>query len=352
MKSCRRAKGELLHWGLPWPGPSLAADAEKAGAAAFCSGEFVDANAYVTAAEMAAESTQALIGPGIAYAFARSPFVHASAIRQLCGVAPNRVFLGLGAGTSRMNREWFGVDSSRPAERMGELIEVVRAFLHADNGDRIGFDGDFYRIDANIAAPVLGQLNVPILVGAFNRRMLRTVGRCADGVIGHGLFTDRWWRETVEPEIARGAAAAGRSLDGLRRWGWLIVAISDDDPQRAIEDAKRQIAFYLTVKSYDALVELHGWQDQTAAIRTDFRAGQVRDLGRHVTDDMLNAIAICGDSDQAREMLDRREYLPQTGFLAPPGFLVGARRRAKYTTNAITFATGLAEVHGEPQAQP
>ena len=75
-----------------------------------------------------------------------------------------------------MNRDWFGVDATHPAPRMGELIEVIRAYLLAENGESIQFGGEFYNIDADIRAPVLGRLDVPILVGAFNKIMLRTVG--------------------------------------------------------------------------------------------------------------------------------------------------------------------------------
>src|SRR6195952_4545758 len=186
-----------MDWGLPWPGTALATQAEAAGAQAFCAGEFADLNAYVTATEMALGSSQAKIGPGIAYAFARSPFVHASAVRHLSTLAPGRVFLGLGSGTSRMNRDWFGVDASHPAPRMAELIEVIRAYLLAENGEPIHFSGEFYNIDADIRAPVLGRLDVPILIGAFNKIMVRTAGRVADGVLRHGLFTERRWDQVL-----------------------------------------------------------------------------------------------------------------------------------------------------------
>ena len=72
-------------------------------------------SAYVTATEMAHATSTAMIGPGIAYAFARSPFVHAASVRHLSKHAGGRVFLGLGAGTPRMNRDWFGVDADHPA---------------------------------------------------------------------------------------------------------------------------------------------------------------------------------------------------------------------------------------------
>lgn len=330
-----------MKWGLPWPGPQLAAQAEAAGASAFCAGEFADHSAYVTATEMVHATTAAMIGPGIAYAFARSPFVHAASIRHLSNVSPGRVFLGLGAGTSRMNRDWFGVDSSHPAARMAELVEAIRAFLHAENGEPIRYHGDYYRIDADIRAPVFGRLDVPILIGAFNKIMVRTAGRTADGVLGHGLFTDSWWEEVVNPELARGADAAGRDAGSLQRWGWVITAINDADPERAVNDARLQIAFYLTVRTYDALVELHGWQDEVAAIRTEFRNGRPKAMAEHVTDDMLWAIAVCGNAAQARAMISQRKQLPDTAFVAAPSFLVGQRRRAEYDAAAIVLASEL-----------
>lgn len=330
-----------MKWGLPWPGPELAAHAEATGANAFCAGEFADLSAYVTATEMARDTSTALIGPGIAYAFARSPFVHASTVRHLSKYAPDRVFLGLGSGTSRMNRDWFDVDATHPAPRMAELIEAVRAFLHADNGERVQYQGRFYSIDADIRAPVLGRLEVPILVGAFNKIMVRTAGRVADGILGHGLFTDRWWSELVDPELARGAETNGRDSTSLRRWGWLITAIDDDDPRRAIREARLQIAFYLTVRTYDSLVELHGWQDEVAAIRSAFRSGRPDTIADHVTDDMLWSIAVCGDTAQAREMIAGRKRLPDLAFASPPSFLVGRRRRAGYDAAAVRVMSQL-----------
>jgi 5,10-methylenetetrahydromethanopterin reductase len=324
-----------MDWGLPWPGPALAAQAEAAGASAFCAGEFADHSAYVTTTEMAHNTTTAMVGPGIAYAFARSPFVHAAAMRHLSRASAGRVFLGLGAGTSRMNRDWFGVDATHPAPRMSELIEAIRAYLTAENGESVRYHGEYYSIDADIRAPVLGRLDVPILVGAFNKVMVSTAGRVADGVLGHGLFTDRWWTELVEPALARGAESSGRDVADLRRWGWLITAIDDEDPALAVREAKLQIAFYLTVRTYDSLVELHGWQDEVAAIRAAFRGSRPDNIADHVTDDMLWSIAVCGDSEQAREMLSARKRLPDLAFSSPPSFLVGRRRRARYDSAAI-----------------
>ena len=85
-------------YGLPWRGAEVARTAEAAGVAAFCSGEFVDHEAYSTLAEMALHTERAQVGPGIAYAFARTPYAHAAGVRGAWRHAPGRVFLGLGSG--------------------------------------------------------------------------------------------------------------------------------------------------------------------------------------------------------------------------------------------------------------
>jgi alkanesulfonate monooxygenase SsuD/methylene tetrahydromethanopterin reductase-like flavin-dependent oxidoreductase (luciferase family) len=324
-----------MEWGLPWPGAEVAAQAEKAGASAFCAGEFADHNAYLTTGEMVGATERAMVGPGIAYAFARSPFVHASALRQLSKQAPGRLFLGLGSGTRRMNTDWFAAQASEPVRRMADLVAAVRAYLHAENGERVVNEGEFYPINAAIKAPVLGRLDIPILLGAFNRRMIHAAGQVADGVLGHGLFTDRWWSEVVNPGLAEGAAAADRNATEPRRWGWLITAINEDDPDRARRDARLQIAFYLTVKTYDTLVDLHGWQKETAEIREAFRRGDIDAMAAAVTDEILHAIALCGTRAEARDQLAARKVLPDLAFLSTPAFMVGERRRAAYATESI-----------------
>jgi 5,10-methylenetetrahydromethanopterin reductase len=323
-------------YGLPWPGHEIAQIAEAAGVGAFCTGEFVDHEAYSTLADMVAGTTSAHLGPAIAYAFARTPFAHASAIRSLAPRAPGRLFLGLGSGAFTVNRDWFGVPADRPVERLGDLVRAVQAWLHADNGEVVRYVGEFYRIDADVRAPVLGRLDVPVLVAGFNAKMARMSGAVADGIIGHGLFTDRWWDDVVRPAAEEGSWAAGRGA-GLEH-GWVITAVDDEDPARAVLDARRMIAFYLTVKTYDPFVALHGWQRPVAALREAFRTGDMAGMAAAVTDEMVSEIAVCGTVAQAREQLSaRRSLAKDVVYLAPPSFLVSERRKGVYARNGLTL---------------
>lgn len=328
-----------MEFGLPWPGGEVATEAEAAGIAAFCTGDFVDNDAYSILADMADKTNTAQVGTGIAYAFSRTPYAHASAVRTLHDRAPGRVFLGLGSGAYSINRDWFGVESDRPVARMSDLAGAVRAWLHAENGERVRYDGEFYRIDARVAAPVLGRLDVPILFAGFNKGMAAAAARHADGVIGHGLFTKRWWDDVVRPSVAKGLAAAGK--DSTIEHGWLITAVDDEDPERAIRDARRMVAFYLTVRTYDPFVEHHGWTEAVDRIRAAFKSQDMDTFTNAVTDDMLHAITVCGTTDAARARLAERRaeksLARDVTYLAQPSFLVSDRRRARYARNSLAL---------------
>lgn len=327
-----------MRFGMPWPGAGVAREAEQAGVGAFCTGDFVTHDAYLTLAEMVAGTERALVGPAIAYAFARTPYAHATAMRQLHAQAPGRLFLGLGTAAFRINRDWLGVPADRPVDRIAETLEVLRAWLHAQNGEKIRYCGEFYSIDADVRAPVLGRLDVPLLLAAFNRRMAATAGRVADGMIGHGLFSGSWWNDVVRPAVAKGAAESSRAGRPGEQ-GWVITAVDDTAPERAIADARRMIAFYLTVKTYDPLVAHHGWESPVARLRAAFRADDTDGMAAAVTDEMLTEIAVCGTTADAKAMLaGRASSLPRdVGYFAPPSFMVGRRRRADYAHASLAL---------------
>jgi 5,10-methylenetetrahydromethanopterin reductase len=331
-----------MEYGLPWPGAEVAAEAEDAGITAFCTGDFVDNDSYSLLADMVDKTRTAQVGTSIAYAFARTPYAHASAVRTLHAKAPGRIFLGLGSGAYSINRDWFGVQADRPVARMSDLAGAVKAWLHAENGQKVEHEGEFYRVSARVQAPVLGRLEVPILFAGFNKGMVAAGVKHADGVIGHGLFTARWWDDVVRPSAAKALADSGK--DSVLEHGWLITAVDDDDPARATKDARRMVAFYLTVKTYDPYVEHHGWGGPVAELRAAFARGDMDGMAAAVTDDMLDSVAVCGTTAEARERLEARaaeaSLARDLTYLAPPSFLTSDRRRAVYARNSLALLEG------------
>ena len=78
----------------------------------------------------------------------------------------------------------------------------------------------------------------------------------------------------------------------------LITSISHNREQ-AIRDAKNQIAFYASVKSYEEILDLHGWERQKLAIWEHFRTFNLPKMAEAVTDDMVEQIAVAGTQTNA-----------------------------------------------------
>jgi hypothetical protein len=168
--------------------------------------------------------------------------------------------------------------------------------------------------------------------------MVTEAGRVGDGVIGHGLFTRLWWDEVIRPNLEKGGQDADREARPLE-YGWVITAVDDDDPDRAVSDARRMVGFYLTVRTYDPMVEMHGWQEPVAAVREAFRRGDNDAMTAAVTDEMLDAIAVCGSTEQARAAIAAKGsgLARDVVFLAAPSYLVGFRRRERYARSALAL---------------
>ncbi len=126
------------------------------------------------------------------------------------------------------------------------------------------------------------------------------------------------------------AAAADRDATDLHRWGWVITSIDDDDPARAERDARLMVGFYVTVKTYDSLTSLHGWDRGVAAVREAFKARDFDAMAAAVPAEMLDAIALHGSTADVRDQMAGRRRLPDLRFHSTPSFMVSPRRGAAY----------------------
>lgn len=144
--------------------------------------------------------------------FRYNPAVLAQQFATLALLNPGRVVLGIGSGEALNEisvglQEW--PDFKERWARMREAVRLMRALW---DGERVTFDGDYYRtVDATIYDRPEG--GVPIWVAAGGPQMAKYAGRVGDGFIctsgkGMDLYTDR-----LLPAVEEGRAVA----DGSRR---------------------------------------------------------------------------------------------------------------------------------------
>ena len=75
------------------------------------------------------------------------------------------------------------------------------------------------------------------------------------------------------------------------------------------------------MKTYDAILALHGFTGEAAAIRAARRAGDLEAMVAAVSDDMIDTIALAGTPEQVRARFEQRwAGLYERTLLYPPSF--------------------------------
>lgn len=113
----------------------------------------------------------------------RPPAVLARSVASLDLLSGGRVDLGLGAGAFWDAIAAMGGPRLSPGESvqaLSEAIDVIRGIWAADERGPLRVDGDFYSVDGAKRGPAPAH-EVPIWLGAYKPRMLRLIGRKADG---------------------------------------------------------------------------------------------------------------------------------------------------------------------------
>lgn len=257
---------------------------------------------------IAAEHTSRLqVGTGVALAFPRSPMHLAYAAWDLQALSRGRFVLGLGSQVRAHVTKRFSAEWSHPAPRMREIVQAVRAIWQSwDDGTPLQFRGEFYK---HVLMPPafspgrnpFGQ--PPIHLAAVGERMLEVAGEVADGVIVHPLQTALYVREMLLPAVERGLQRGGRPRDGFEVDLSLFVATSEEE----VEDVRRRIAFYASTPAYRLVLSAHGWDDAHEELHRLSRTGGWAEMPGVVTDEMLDAFAVCRATPEevGREVLAR-----------------------------------------------
>jgi probable F420-dependent oxidoreductase len=312
--------------------------AEAAGLHSVWTIEFYNRNSFVRLAAFAAHTRRITLGSSVTVAFARAPLVTATAAADVQDLAGGRLVLGLGTSTRRMNEEWYGLPFEHPAPRLAELVVLLRALLAHRDGP-FAFEGRFFRVRLGHYERLRAvEADPPIYTAGVNPRMVSVAGEVADGFVGHTIATVPYLRQVARPALEQGARRAGRALNQFTVTSQVIASISDD-PAEARREAALQVAFYATVRSYDVILDLHGFQEEARRIREAFRRGDAEGMLAGVSEAMLREMAVFGTASQVREQLERYRDAVDLPVLYPPSFTV-PRSRQRENQVALIEAFG------------
>ncbi len=300
--------------------------AEAAGFDAVWLTDFNNRSAFVRMAATGQATSKIGIASGIAYAFGRSPVYTASAVADIDEITNGRTILGLGTGTKRMQESWYGFKFESPAPKAIEVVQLLRELWSAPQGRPFKHEGRFFNIAIDLyMRPGLIRSDIPIYLAGVNKRMVRAAGQVGDGLVGHPLYSRRYLEEVVGPAVEDGLNVEGRTRDAFDLAGYVITSISDD-PAQAREEARRQIGFYATTLTYDAILDLHGWETEKEGIRESFKSFDFPGMTAAVSDDMLDQIAIIGTPENVEKQFARYHDLLDHILLYPPSVGVSPER--------------------------
>lgn len=244
---------------------------------------------------IAAVTTRIALGTGVNDPFSRHPASLAAAAATLSELAPGRVFLGLGAGGSGLDR--IGVARSDPVRTVAAAIEAIRALL---NGE-----------PANTSLPAFtivdGQLTfrpplpIPLALVAHGPVMYRMAGRLADiAFIANYALPEAvaWARAQLERGRVERAAR-----DGGPREIWRVDVCVSADATAAREVMRRRVRSLLGSGYYG--------ESFLKPLGLERLAGQGSVTDSEV-DPLVDGVAFAGTADQVAGRLG--ELVATCGF--------------------------------------
>jgi probable F420-dependent oxidoreductase len=253
---------------------------------------------------VAAEHTERIeLGTSIAIAFSRTPMTLAHLGHDMQVLAGGRFVLGLGSQIRPHIERRYSMPWSRPAARMRELVEAVRAIWRCWNeGEPLDFRGDFYThtLMTPLFAPPPSPHGPPrVWVAGVGPRMVEVAGAVGDGLICHPLVSGRYLREALIPHLHAGARAAGRDPAALEVAAMAMIATgrTEEEMAEAVAGTRAQIGFYASTPAYRPVLELHGWGDLQPELRRLSKAGEWGAMGDAVDDEMLRTFAVVAEPD-------------------------------------------------------
>lgn len=291
--------------------PDFARTVEAAGFDALWQGE-VTGDPFLPLT-LASEHTQTLaLGTSIALAFTRSPTVLAHMAYELARQSRGRFVLGLGSQVRAHVERRFGMAWSQPVERMRATIDGMRAVWQAwQTGEPLKYRSPLFRLDfmPPFFCPAPHDYgHIPIYLAAVNQQMLRLAGESAEGCFIHPLHTIAYLDEVVIPSVKEGRQRSLEPDKPIVKSSTVFVVPTDNNEQaqHAEQNARQQIAFYLSTPAYRVVTDLHGWGDAQSRLSRLARSGKWAEMGDALPDSVLDELIIRGTWAQLPGLIDRK----------------------------------------------
>ena len=252
------------------------------------------------------------LGTAIALAFNRSPMSIASTAWDLQMLSQGRFVIGLGTQVRAHIERRFSASWDMPVKRMREAITSLKTIWNTwKTGEELNFQGEFYKFSLMTPAftpPPMPYPAPPIYLGGVNAQITQLAGELCDGFHVHPFHTIEYLRETLMPNLAKGADKAGRDLDDITicSSAFCIMGDTRQELETTRESVRQQLSFYASTKAYRKVLEVHGWDDVGVRLGKMAAQQQWQDMPALITDEMIDAFAITGSTGEMADLLKEK----------------------------------------------
>jgi probable F420-dependent oxidoreductase len=236
------------------------------------------------------------IGTAVVPAQTRTPMMHAMAAMTLSQLTEGNFILGIGLSSPNIVYDWAGQPDDKPLTRMREHVEVLRRML---SGQKTTYEGRTLSVkNFRLGGATVGE--VPIYLGALNKRMLQLTGALCDGICLNMVPESAL--SQVLGEVRAGAEEAGRDPNAIEVVARLHVVMVDD-PAMGRNLIRTVFGAYAATPGYNKCFEWIGFEDEARQIREAFAKRDRAGVAAGVTDRLCDAMAVVGDREAIRERI-------------------------------------------------
>ena len=203
---------------------------------------------------------------------------------------------------------------------MREYVTILRAIL---DGGVATVEGEIFSVRGFQLQMQPPTRRARIYVAAVGPQMIRLAGELADGVLGY-FWSPQYVREVVVPELAAGAARAGRSVDEIDvACGYPSVLTRDDS---GVSLARGQVMMFASAggssPAYVESIARAGYATEAAEIATRVAAADADGALAFASEEMAAALTLSGSPERVRARIDELRGAGVTTVClnpAPPG---------------------------------
>jgi probable F420-dependent oxidoreductase len=296
--------------------PAIAREAEARGYRTAWVGEASGTEAIVLSTLIATHTAKLQIANGVIPVPTRTPIVYGQAAATLGHLAPGRFALGLGLSSEIIVGQWHGLPFTPSVQQMREAVQIIRM---AAAGERVNFEGKFYRLK-NFRLAIPAPAPAPrIYLAALGPKMCELAGEVADGVLLN------WIPPSAVPASVRhveaGAKRANRRLADVDVAVYVRTCVTDE--REAVREAlARDITGYAIVNAYARFFVECGFAEEVLAVNAAWKAGDRAGAVKGISERLLDGLGAVGSPEACRAQIDA---FAQTGVtpvvlpFAPPG---------------------------------